>query len=94
MPFTPSGTRTPFRGGLDPQDPASRWFPITPSDTVDLAEIPKEIYVGGAGNITALGFDGVSGTFAVTAGQILRIRPARVMAAGTSATGLVGLASG
>jgi hypothetical protein len=72
---------------------AKRWFPITPDGNTDLATIPDAIYVGGAGDVVLKGSDGTNATFAVTAGQVLPFSPTRVLATGTTATGLVGLVS-
>lgn len=75
--------------------PAHRWAVLTPSDSVDLAEVPKFLLIGhdggagpAAGNLVARGPDGVSATFRVAPGVELRIRPHRIMATGTTA-GLV-----
>jgi hypothetical protein len=65
---------------------------ITPSDVTNFQEGPcAAIYVGGAGNITAI----VSGTAvlftAVPVGTTLRIRATRVNSTATTATALVAL---
>ena len=72
---------------------AKRWFPITPDGNTDLATIPDAVYVGGAGDVVLKGSDGTNATFAATAGQVLPFSPTRVLATGTTATGLVGLVS-
>lgn len=72
---------------------AKRWFPITPDGNTDLAPIPDAVYVGGAGDVVLKGSDGTNATFAATAGQVLPFSPTRVLATGTTATGLVGLVS-
>jgi hypothetical protein len=70
--------------------------PITPGDTA-AANLPaptKGIYVGGAGNITAVMMDGTPVLFAaVPVGTILPIQCNRVNATGTTATALVGLSN-
>jgi hypothetical protein len=71
--------------------PATKWFAITPSDSTDLAITPKAIFIGGAGNISLTGADGVSVAFPVSAGQVLPLRAVRVRATNTTATGIVGL---
>lgn len=64
---------------------------VTPSDTVSFTETPRGIYVGGAGAVVAL-LGGVAITFlAVPAGTILPIKPTRINATSTTATGLVAL---
>lgn len=66
---------------------------ITPSDSTDLADIPKAVYVGAAGNLVCtLVDDTTSVTFVgVQAGSILPIRPKRVLSTGTTATSLLAL---
>lgn len=78
--------------GLDGLDaPAARFFAITPAN-VDLLLAPKAIFVAGAGTLilTPL-YGGTPVTFTVPAGFILPVRTIRV-AAGSTATGIVGLA--
>ena len=71
--------------------PADRAVAITPNDSTDLADVPRAIYVGGAGNIVAT-INGGDVTFnGAQAGTILPIRPTRIKATGTTATGLVAL---
>lgn len=70
--------------------PAHSWAVVTPSDSADVAVIPKFIMVGATGGtVTCLGSDGVSATFTAAAGQRLDIRPARIMATGTTATPII-----
>lgn len=65
---------------------------ITPSDTVALAPIPMRVLVGGAGNIVGRAMSSSADvTFAVVAGQELRVRLQFIRATGTTATGLVAL---
>lgn len=65
---------------------------VTPSDTVDLTNTSRSIFVGGAGNVVAIMFDGTTVTFTgVTAGTILPIRATRIKATGTTATNMVAL---
>lgn len=70
---------------------ARRWAAVTPSDTVDFAVLPKAIRCNGAGNLSLVGSDGVAVAFAVAAGEILPVQPARINATGTTATGIVAL---
>ena len=72
--------------------PATDWFAITPDDNNDLAVRPRAIRVGIAGTITVVGDSRGSGvSFTVAAGEILPLRPLRVMATGTSAGEIRGL---
>lgn len=68
-------------------------FAITPSDSTDLVDIPKAIYVGVAGNLVCTLVDDTSSvTFVgVQAGSILPIRPKRVFATNTTAASLLAL---
>lgn len=73
--------------------PAIDAFAISPDDDVDLAKVPKALYVGGAGNI-AVYMAGVATEVVfvgVAAGTVLPIRPTRVRATNTTATSIVGL---
>jgi len=62
---------------------AKRWFDGTEHDTNELAVIPDAVYILTDGNLVCKGDDGVAGTFAVTAGQLLPIRPKVVTTATT-----------
>jgi hypothetical protein len=80
-------------------DPAEFFEAITPSDTVNFRPGPtacskstRGIYVGVAGNVTAVREDGTAVTFVnVNAGTIIPIRAIRVNATNTTATNLVRL---
>lgn len=77
------------------QSPCRRWTVITPSDTTDLAEVPKALYVGGGGDIAMIGVDASAAATGVTwkavpAASMLPVRPRRVLATGTTATLIVG----
>lgn len=70
----------------------TKWKAITPSDTADLDVPIAGIYVGGAGDVTAIMRDGTAGVFkAATVGLILPIAPRRINATGTTATNLLAL---
>jgi hypothetical protein len=88
----PAPDRFPeYRAGAD--GPASQMFAITPSDVTDLAFLTSGLYVGGAGDIAVQGATGASVLFkAVPVGSILPIRASRILASGTTATNIVGLA--
>lgn len=76
-----------------PHFSARRIFAITKHDTNELSYITKGIYVGGAGDVAVLSYDGSTVTFkAVPAGQILPIMARKVMSTNTTATDMVGLA--
>lgn len=75
------------------ESPASSGFAITPDDETDVTNTTRAIYVGSAGDVavildddeTAITFGGVS------AGLILPVRVRRVLATGTTASGILGL---
>jgi len=77
-------------GSITPGDNAEA---VTPADA-DLANVSRQIVIGGAGNLVVrmLGVRGDVGnvTFAVVAGQTLNIRCTQVRAA-TTATGIVSI---
>lgn len=74
------------------ESPADDAFAITASNTTVFTEIPRAIYVGGAGNLAVVMASGETITFTgVVAGQVYPIRVQQVLSTGTTATGLVGL---
>jgi hypothetical protein len=66
---------------------------VTPSDTARLEPAPDFIYVGGAGNLVFAGMDDlepqVTTTMAVLAGSYHPVRPGKILATGTTATGII-----
>jgi hypothetical protein len=72
--------------------PATHGFSVTPSDTLDLTEVTRALYVGSGGAVALRLLSGQSVTFAgVAAGSILPVRADRVLATGTTAGSIVGL---
>ncbi len=70
---------------------ARRWKAITASNTAFCEPKPVALRANVAGDIVAVGDDGVSGTFTVAAGEILPVQPVQVLSTGTTATGIYGL---
>lgn len=66
-------------------------FAIAPNDGVDLEIETRQIAVGAGGTLAVVMKSGRSVTFTAIAGQTLNIKAVRVLATGTTATGLVGL---
>lgn len=65
---------------------------ITPDDAIDLPHVTRAIYVGVGGTLVVRMQSGDVATLAnVQPGVLYPLRVARVLAAGTTAAGLVGL---
>lgn len=87
MPFDPASARRETT-----TTSAASFAAITPSNSTDLDELTKAIYVGGAGNIVAVDWLNNTCTFtAVPAGTVLPIRVRRINSTSTTATALVAL---
>lgn len=72
--------------------PARQWVAVTPSNTVNLPAGCCGLFVGGTGDIAAVGADGVVIVFpAIEAGRILPIGPIRINVTSTTATGIIAL---
>jgi hypothetical protein len=72
--------------------PGTGAFSITPSDSADLSEVTRGIYVGTAGDVKVDMEDGQTVTFtAMSAGVIHPIRVRRVYSTGTDASNLLGV---
>lgn len=73
-------------------NPAGYADAVTPSDTVNLAQDARALYVGVGGNITVFLIDNTAVLFAnVPAGFILPVRARRVNATGTTASSIVAM---
>lgn len=76
------GLTSPYVTGAD----------VTPSDSDDLGFLPRALWVGGTGNLAVEFVDGTQVTLdGVPAGTELRLRVAKVLATGTTATAIVAL---
>jgi hypothetical protein len=72
--------------------PARDAAAILPDDGADLPEASRAIYIGGTGSLRVRMVSGATADFAaVQGGLVYPFRVARVMATGTTATGLVAL---
>lgn len=68
-------------------EPGTNAIAVTPSDSTELAFLPRELYIGGTGHLAVEMKSGAQVTFsAVPAGKILRIRVNKVLSTGTTAT--------
>lgn len=70
---------------------SDRFAAITPSDTVNIAEVPRAIYVGVTGDVVAVGSDGNAATFKSVAVGVLPIQPTRINSTNTTATNILAL---
>lgn len=72
--------------------PAIGGVVVTPSDSTDLVNTSRAIWVGGAGTLTVTMADGVAVLISgIAAGTLLPIRCTRVKSTGTTATLIVNL---
>jgi len=75
--------------------PAGYAAAVTPSDTDNLAQITRKIYIGGTGNLAVIMTGDVTNTpvvfSALPVGTVLDIRVKRVMSTDTTATNIVAL---
>lgn len=73
-------------------DPAQAAQSVIPSDTIDLTNVSRALYIGGAGNLSVVMVSGQSVSFTdVAAGSILPLRVQRVNASDTTASRIVAL---
>lgn len=72
-------------------DPADSHVLITPNDSTDLATIPRGLFFNGAGDVVLRDKSGNDETYTVTAGQLLPFRARRILATGTTATGIIAM---
>ncbi len=65
---------------------------VTPHDSVELPQLCRAFYIGGAGNLTVETYAGTTLQFAnCPAGAIIPVQAVKVMATGTTATQITGL---
>ena len=72
--------------------PAEDSFEITPNDSSDLASATRALNVAVSGTVRVTTVSGTTATVYVAAGVAFPIRARRVLATGTAATGIVGMA--
>lgn len=73
------------------ESPATNAFEVTPDDGADLPAVTRALNVANAGSVRLITLGGDTVTIFVAAGGVLPIRASRVLASGTTATGIVGL---
>jgi hypothetical protein len=76
----------------DETRPAASFGAVTPSNSVNLTTEARALYVGGDGDVAAVGpDDGVATFVGVVAGTVLPIKVKRVNSTNTTATNIVAL---
>lgn len=75
-----------------PNGPATDYATVTPHDSNDLGQPCRALWIGAAGDVTAVTLSGAAVQFkGLSAGQLLPVIARRVNATGTTATSLVAL---
>lgn len=64
-------------------------FAVTPNDSTDLTQVPRWLYIGGAGNLAVVMANDDSVTFVSVPVGRFDIRVSRILATGTTATNIV-----
>lgn len=83
---------TPNFSSQDATMPGQQAYEITTTDVTAFASPFRALYIGGAGNVALITFQGTSITFnGLLAGSILPMGGQRVNQTNTTATNLVGL---
>ena len=72
--------------------PADFGFEITPNDSADLPRVTRAVFAAGAGVIKWHNMGGATQHTTVAEGERVPIKARRILATGTTATGLEGLA--
>ena len=72
--------------------PATKGIAVTPSDTVNLANVCRGLYVGVTGNVVVVHADGTTVTYvSLAAGVVHPIQAFRINNTNTTATNIVAL---
>lgn len=90
-----SETLPPYREAASARgltSPAIGGFAITKSDSNDLAEVARAVYIGAGGSLKVTALDGSVLTFVgLQTGALLPVSCTRVWSTGTTAANIVGL---
>jgi hypothetical protein len=78
---------------VDRTEPARKGAAVTPSDTVDLTNLTRGVYVGAGGDLAVIFANDTASTtlVAVPTGVVLPIAVRRILSTGTTATSVVAL---
>ncbi len=68
---------------------ATKWVSVTPSNSTVTGY--RALWINIGGNVAIRDMNGNDQTFTVTASTLLPVQPLRVLSAGTTATGIIGL---
>lgn len=79
----------PFRGEYGVMTSADRWVAVTPNDSADLTVKPRMIHVRTGGTVAMADASGNVATFMFADGAEKPLSPHRILATGTTATGIV-----
>lgn len=85
----------PFESTIDsPIAPAQKCFAIAPHDSAELPLVTKSIYIGQGGDLALLSLRGETSVIFrnLPDGMLLDVRARRILATGTTASDIVGLA--
>jgi hypothetical protein len=77
------------RRPVELDSPVRSFIGITPSDTLDIPQRPRALFIGTAGNLTCIGDNGVEVTFNLPTGWH-PLSPLRIKATGLTAGGIIG----
>ena len=75
---------------MTPHGPFENHFDVTPDDANELPILPLYIYVEVAGTVAIRGKNGTDCTYNLPAHAVLPFRGRRILATGTTATGIKG----
>ena len=78
-----------YSPGLD--SPATEWDSLTADNAIDFPNVPRAIDCTAGGSAVLVSASGATVTVTLTAGQPYPVRPVRINATGTTASGLIGL---
>lgn len=85
----------PFESTIDsPIAPAQNCFAVTPHDSAELPLVTKSIYIGQGGDLALLSLRGEASVIFrnLPDGMLLDVRARQILATGTTAADIVGLA--
>lgn len=80
-----------YRPGSSAPIAARSWFPVVPSDTVDLPDFYVGLSCEESGVAVLIDSDGNQFNLTMAAGFVYPFAPLRIMATGTTAAGIRGL---